>query len=552
MEFPELLSVLLYEDCSAHIPCEEARLKTLATTNHCNMPLQLYLSYFAKIKQCPNSDQLLSYGLGVPKFDEAQIADDLQQAKDFRKGCPPGSFVMALENAWQEADNHYVSHGYAVANAIAGGTIPPELKRHEYNKRMTELYGEDEARWDRTTFSQIWLNEYLAKNPFVKREPEEKDPANEHEIILATGTDATGNEVVNTKFTVVNATDIKPEQLTWLWPERIAAGTICWFTGKPNMGKSLATLDVAARITTGVDWPDGEKNTMGPRDVLIAIAEDSLAKTVIPRLNAAGADLSHIKFFHRVKLDEGARHLQLDADTTLLRRALESNPNIGLLILDPLESFSGDVDINRNKEIRPVTDALKGLCERTGVTLIGIVHDNKRSDVSAIQKIPGGSAVAGAARSALGFTRDPEDKIERYMSMVKGNLSKKESGLKYTIGEKSVDGISAPCIVWGEEHNNTADDLLKAERDNGRTVSEGPQLSAAKEFITATLSKGPKMARDLYAEAEGLPKPISVPTLKRARAQMRNVTVTQIASGWEWQMTGVDFQEGKVAPEDVI
>jgi hypothetical protein len=78
------------------------------------------------------------------------------------------------------------------------------------------------VRGDRTTFSQIWLNEYLAKNPFVKREPEEKDPANEHEIILATGTDATGNEVVNTKFTVVNATDIKPEQLTWLWPEPIS------------------------------------------------------------------------------------------------------------------------------------------------------------------------------------------------------------------------------------------------------------------------------------------------------------------------------------------
>ncbi len=34
------------------------------------------------------------------------------------------------------------------------------------------------------------------------------------------------------------------------------------------------------------------------------------------------------------------------------------------------------------------------------------------------------------------------------MSFVKGNLSKKETGLRYTIGEKSIEGIAAPFIIW--------------------------------------------------------------------------------------------------------
>ena len=72
-----------------------------------------------------------------------------------------------------------------------------------------------------------------------------------------------GDEVVRLSLTAINATDIVPEQLKWLWPDRIAYGKICLYTGKPDCGKSLALNDLIARITTGSDWADGKKNRLG-------------------------------------------------------------------------------------------------------------------------------------------------------------------------------------------------------------------------------------------------------------------------------------------------
>jgi RecA-family ATPase len=498
MEFPELLSVLLYKDCGAEVTSDLPRLQTLATANGKNPTLVLYLLFFKKTGRCPNPTELVSFGNTVPQFSIEQIADELELADAINKQGNAG-YEMEFAQAWEKAHDLYVSHGHQVASALLQQIIPQDIDK----RKIIKLFGEDQANWKWAEYAKVWWTEYDAANPFVKRQEEEKDPANEHEYVFATGVDASGDEVENTTLTVINATDIKPEQLNWLWPERIPQGTICWFTGKPNLGKSLATLDLIARVTTGRDWPDGERNTVPPQDVMIAISEDGLANTVIPRLNAAGADLSHIKFFHRVKLDKGSRHLQLSCDTSALKRGLEANPSVTLVVLDPLESFSGDVNININQEIRPVMDALSAVCNKTHVTVIGIVHDNKRSDVSAIQKIPGGSSVAGAARSAFGFSRDPDNQNEFYMALVKGNLSKKRTGLKYTIGEKTVGGISAPHIVWGEEHENTADDLLNAERDTGGRKDK-KQIELAKDFLQQALASGPRQAKELFAESQTL------------------------------------------------
>ncbi|MBZ5698678.1 MAG: AAA family ATPase [Acidobacteriia bacterium] len=540
MEFPELLSVLLYEDCSAHILTEEARLKTLATANGCNSALILYLNYFNKIKQCPNPEQLLSHGFSTPKFSEEQIADDLERAADYRKAFPPGSFAMALEHAWGEANQQYMSHGYTTAHGIAGRHLPKAVDQRQLKK----LYGEEQADWDFTAFSQIWLAGYLAANPFTKKEAEEVEAANEHEYVLATGVGVEDDEVVNTTLTAINATDVKPELLRWLWPDRIPQGKICWFAGKPGLGKSLAMLDLIARVTTGAAWPDGTKNSLPPQDVLLAVSEDGLGDTVIPRLNAAGADLARIKFIHRVKVNESQRLLQLSNDTQLLKKALQANPSVTLVGLDPLTSFSGDVNINVDQDIRPIMDALSSLCNKTGVTLVGVIHHNKRSDVDALQKILGASSVAGAARTAWGFSRDPDNQNEFYMSLVKNNLSKRRTGMKYTIGEKTVGDIPAPHIVWGEETDATADDLLNAERDtSGR--AQNKQITLAREFLPQALAKGPRLAQELYDEAERAG--ISSDTLKRAKRELGGITVYRMNNRWTWSNSSDD-----PIPDDVI
>jgi hypothetical protein len=42
-----------------------------------------------------------------------------------------------------------------------------------------------------------------------------------------------------------------PEPVTWLWPGWLAAGKLAVLDGDPGQGKSLVTLDLAARLSRG-------------------------------------------------------------------------------------------------------------------------------------------------------------------------------------------------------------------------------------------------------------------------------------------------------------
>ena len=95
------------------------------------------------------------------------------------------------------------------------------------------------------------------------------------------------------------ASDIQPEAIRWLWPQRIALGKISLIAGPPGLGKSQLTAYMAAIISTGGTWPTGETCPAG--DVLILSAEDDPADTIRPRLEACGARLDRIHIFEAIK-----------------------------------------------------------------------------------------------------------------------------------------------------------------------------------------------------------------------------------------------------------
>jgi bifunctional DNA primase/polymerase-like protein/AAA domain-containing protein len=90
------------------------------------------------------------------------------------------------------------------------------------------------------------------------------------------------------------------EQVRWLWPHRIPRGKLTLFVGDPGTGKSLAAIDLAARVSSGCTFPDGRPCERG--DALILTAEDDPSDTVGPRLDAAGADSSHVARINAVKV----------------------------------------------------------------------------------------------------------------------------------------------------------------------------------------------------------------------------------------------------------
>src|SRR6266566_9313517 len=99
--------------------------------------------------------------------------------------------------------------------------------------------------------------------------------------------------------------DVPPEAVSWLWPGRIPFGKLTMLDGDPGLGKSLVTLDLAARVSTGRPMPE-EATGSEPASVVILTAEDGLGDTVRPRLDALGADTTKIHAVTGVLTDADA------------------------------------------------------------------------------------------------------------------------------------------------------------------------------------------------------------------------------------------------------
>jgi putative DNA primase/helicase len=297
------------------------------------------------------------------------------------------------------------------------------------------------------------------------------------------------------KIYVYRADMLTPKRQLWLWDQRFPAAATSLVTGKADCGKSTVLLDMAARVSKGLDFPDGAKNPYGPQEVLIFASEDDPHRTIVPRLMAAGADLSKVYIFHcasseeikvtkkglrvRTQQEQKEAHINLVNDLHTLYWALKTYPDIKLLILDPLISFIGTIDSNKDKEVRPLMDALKQLCEKSGVSVVGLIHSSKRSDVDSIGQVAGAGSFVNSARAAWGISRDKEDKSLYRMLHVKGNLRKKRTGMKYTMESVTIMIEGYPCeygrIAWGGEIDEDADDVMQSDREkakDGKTITK--------------------------------------------------------------------------------
>ena len=102
--------------------------------------------------------------------------------------------------------------------------------------------------------------------------------------------------------------EVSWEPLSWLWPGWIPVGSVTALEGNPGVGKTLLALDLAARVSQGRTMPDGRSGLREPAGVVLVTGDD-LSRTVRPRLDVIGADVTRIEHLPR----DGHR-LPTDAD----------------------------------------------------------------------------------------------------------------------------------------------------------------------------------------------------------------------------------------------
>jgi hypothetical protein len=89
----------------------------------------------------------------------------------------------------------------------------------------------------------------------------------------------------------VRLSTVAQRPLSWLCPGRLALGTLALFDGDFGLGKSLVAPDLAARLTTGRDFPDGSP---GPPPSPVLICPGDGDADLVGRFRALDAELERV------------------------------------------------------------------------------------------------------------------------------------------------------------------------------------------------------------------------------------------------------------------
>src|SRR5438094_9836710 len=131
----------------------------------------------------------------------------------------------------------------------------------------------------------------------------------------------------------VRLSAVKRQTVEWLWKGRVPLGKITLIDGDPGLGKSLLTLDLIARITRGKKLPDGSAGFEG--GVVLLSAEDGLADTIRPRLEAAGADLDRVLSMATIRKPDGSERIaSISQDLQEIVNAVREVGAV-LVVIDP-------------------------------------------------------------------------------------------------------------------------------------------------------------------------------------------------------------------------
>lgn len=315
---------------------------------------------------------------------------------------------------------------------------------------------------------------------------------------------------------------IVEERVLWLWPAVVPYGKLTLFVGHPGEGKSLASVDLAARVSAGKPLPD--RSAVMPASVLLFFCEDGAGDTVKPRLRVAGANLDKVFEARRRKERDGTESLlSLSNDLPDLRIEIDRSA-AKLVVLDPLTAYLGtDTNSWKDDEVRRLLEPLARLAEDTACAIIGIMHLNKQTKQDPRTRVTGSVAFSGVARSVMLFGPHPEDherelhEQRKICAPVKMNLTKAPKSRVYRINETH-DGVA--IMSWEGETGLTAGDLLAPPQE---TASDG-KIDRAVLLLREQLAAGSTPAVEVLAIARE--HGISARTLKRAKATL-NILASQ-------------------------
>jgi putative DNA primase/helicase len=317
--------------------------------------------------------------------------------------------------------------------------------------------------------------------------------------------------------------DVATEPVDWLCQDRIPRGFISMLVGEPGVGKSTLAIDLLARMTTGRGLP-GEPDRE-PANGIYITAEDSVAHTLRPRAEAAGADLSRLFEFVGVRTGKHLLPLSSAFDFDRLEEAIRET-KAALVVIDPLMAFLGKANSSKDQEVREgFLSPLARIAAATGAAVL-ILNHLRKGEGSAIQRCAGSVGIVGAARSVLLLSKEPDNEGHCILAGVKSNLGPLAPSQRLQLVSSTIPGAS--LLLWRGDATHTADSLT--------SVPDKPEekglLDEATEVLRQILSAGKQSSAEAKRQARA--QGVAEKTLWRAKLRL-GVKATKEGSGpWYW------------------
>jgi putative DNA primase/helicase len=337
----------------------------------------------------------------------------------------------------------------------------------------------------------------------------------------------------------IQASDVPVVKVNWLWHARLAQGAITLVEGGAEKGKSTILVDLAARVSRGHSFP-GEHTTREPGNIVMMIAEDDLGATVVPRLMAAGADLTRIYFLSVTKDERG--HIvpfHLSDDCERLRIKCQEVGAV-FVIVDPLVSYLGSrkgrtLNTYNDMEVRQALAPLKELAERTRASVAAIRHYRKGKGTDAMEAGGGSVAFAALVRVIIAALPDPDVEHRYLLAVAKNNLvaKSKRPAITYEIVPWT-DDPDIGRIAWGETVQKSANEILESQAEADQHSSG--KVAEAKQLLEILLANGEWIATtDVLraAEAHG----VSKAAVQRAKTSL-DIVADRKGNKWGWTLAG--------------